>query len=227
MHTMNRQKGKTALILLVAVLCVIVLLGIRGTRKTIDKTVPARVYEDNGTTYAPSSITISGTLKKTWSSTSFVGTFAMDGYEPSCRDGVEAKINWGDNEYPILTFFYAGNFSQLDVKSIDLLSVQLVYGDPVETRGKWGDKYYRSINPLPPSLSIQGNILSVDFMNALENLTITITDEQGTVIMEDNISGETGECITIILNNESTGRFYVKLEHQLGWLMGEFIIQNN
>ena len=117
---MNRQKGKTALILLVAVLCAIVLLGIRGTRKTIDKTVPARVYEDNGTTYAPSSITISGTLKKTWSSTSFVGTFAMDGYEPSCRDGVEAKINWGDNEYPILTFFYAGNFSQLDVESIDI-----------------------------------------------------------------------------------------------------------
>ena len=94
---MNRQKGKTALILLLAILCAIVLLGIRGTRKTIDKTVPARVYEDNGTTYAPSSITISGTLRKTWSSTSFVGTFAMDA--PSCRDGVEARINWGDNEY--------------------------------------------------------------------------------------------------------------------------------
>ena len=117
---MNRKKRKPALILLVAVLCAIVLLGIRGTRKTIDKTVPARVCEDNRTTYAPSSITISGTLKKTWSSTSFVGTFAMDGYEPSCRDGVEARINWGDNEYPILTFFYAGNFSQLDVKSIDI-----------------------------------------------------------------------------------------------------------
>lgn len=117
---MNRQKGKTALILLLAILCAIILLGIRGTQKTIDKTVPTRVCEDNGTTYAPSSITISGTLKKTWSSTSFVGTFAMDGYEPSCRDGVEAKINWGDNEYPILTFFYAGNFSPLDVKSIDI-----------------------------------------------------------------------------------------------------------
>ena len=117
---MNRKKRKTALILLVAVLCAIVLLGIRGTRKTIDKTVPVRVYEDNSTTYTPSSITISGTLKKTWSSTNFVGTFAMDGYEPSCRDGVEAKINWGDNEYPILTFFYAGAFSQLDVKRIDI-----------------------------------------------------------------------------------------------------------
>ena len=44
---MNRKKRKTALILLVAVLCAIVLLGIRGTRKTIDKTVPVRVYEDN------------------------------------------------------------------------------------------------------------------------------------------------------------------------------------
>ena len=44
----------------------------------------------------------------------------MESYEPSCRDGAEAKINWGDNEYPILTFFYAGNFSQLDVKSIDI-----------------------------------------------------------------------------------------------------------
>lgn len=117
---MNRKKRKTAFVLLAAVLCAIILLGIRGTRKTIDKTVPTRVCEDNRMTYTPSSITISGTLKKAWSSTSFVGTFAMDGYEPSCRDGVEAKINWGDNEYPILTFFYAGNFSQLDVKSIDI-----------------------------------------------------------------------------------------------------------
>ena len=66
-----------------------------GREKTIDKTVPVRVYEDNSTTYTPSSITISGTLKKTWSSTNFVGTFAMENYEPSCRDGVEAKINWG------------------------------------------------------------------------------------------------------------------------------------
>ena len=37
---MNRKKRKTALILLLASLCVIVLLGIRGTRKTIDKAVP-------------------------------------------------------------------------------------------------------------------------------------------------------------------------------------------
>ena len=117
---MNLKKRKTAFVLLAAVLCAIILFGIRGTRKTIGKTVPARVYEDNSTTYAPSSITISGTLKKAWSSTSFVGTFAMESYEPSCKDGAEAKINWVDNEYPILTFFYAGDFSPLDVESIDI-----------------------------------------------------------------------------------------------------------
>ncbi len=117
---MNRKKRKTAFVLLAAVLCAIVLFGIRGTRKTIDKTVPAKVCEDNRTTYTPSSITISGTLKKAWSSTSFVGTFAMESYEPSCKDGAEAKINWVDNEYPILTFFYAGDFSPLDVESIDI-----------------------------------------------------------------------------------------------------------
>ena len=117
---MNRKKRKPALFLLVAVLYAIVLLGIRGTRKTIGKTVPEKVCEDNRTTYTPSSITISGTLRKTWSSTSFVVTFAMESYEPSCKDGAEAKINWADNEYPILTFFYAGDFSPLDVESIDI-----------------------------------------------------------------------------------------------------------
>ena len=92
---MNCKKRKTAFVLLAAVLCAIVLFGIRGTRKTIDKTVPVRVYEDNSTTYAPSSITISGTLKKTWSSTSFVGTFAMESYEPRAETASKPRSTGG------------------------------------------------------------------------------------------------------------------------------------
>ena len=61
-----------------------------------------------------------GNLKKTLFSTSFVGTFAIECYEPSCRDGVEAKIEWDDPDCPLITFFYAGNFSQLDVQTIDI-----------------------------------------------------------------------------------------------------------
>lgn len=117
---MNRQKGKTALILLVAVLCAIVLLGIRGTRKTIDKTVPARVYEDNSTTYATSSITISGHAQKDVVLHQLCRDLCHGRLRALVQRRRRSQDQLGDNEYPILTFFYAGNFSQLDVKSIDI-----------------------------------------------------------------------------------------------------------
>ena len=39
---------------------------------------------------------------------------------PRAETAQKPRSTGGDNEYPILTFFYAGNFSQLDVKSIDI-----------------------------------------------------------------------------------------------------------
>ena len=44
----------------------------------------------------------------------------MENYEPSCRDGVEAKIEWLDNDYQSIGFYHAGNFSLLDVNMIDI-----------------------------------------------------------------------------------------------------------
>lgn len=44
----------------------------------------------------------------------------MKYYEPSCRDGVEAKIEWHSNDYQDITFFYAGDFSRFDVEMIDI-----------------------------------------------------------------------------------------------------------
>lgn len=77
------------------------------------------VYEGDDWSAITSSIKISGNLKKTLFSTSFVGTFAIDYYELSCRDGVEAKIDW-QGGYQNLQFYYAGNFSSFDVKMIDV-----------------------------------------------------------------------------------------------------------
>ena len=113
------KSGRAKLILAVAAaFCIVAaLISIHGINKTIDRTVPVKVYEDNGYSYTSSYITILGNLKKTLFSTSFVGTFAIECYEPSCRDGVEAKIEWDDPDCPLITFFYAGNFSQLDVQS--------------------------------------------------------------------------------------------------------------
>ena len=78
------------------------------------------VYEDDDWSNITSSIKIAGNLRKTLFSTSFVGTFAIEYYEPSCRDGVEVKIDWQGNDYQNISFYYAGNFSRLDVQKIDI-----------------------------------------------------------------------------------------------------------
>lgn len=116
-------KSRQARLILVvaAAFCVMAaLIGIHGTNETIDRTVSVKVYEDNGYSYTSSHITIYGNLKKTLFSTSFVGTFAIEYYEPSCKDGVEARIKWDASDCPLITFFYAGNFLQLDVQTIDI-----------------------------------------------------------------------------------------------------------
>lgn len=110
------------MILATAVLALLVFawLGTYGINRTIEKTISVDVYGDNDWSYATSFITISGNLKRTLFSTSFVGTFAMECYKPSCRDGVEAKIKWQDKDCQSITFFYAGAFSRLDVEMLQI-----------------------------------------------------------------------------------------------------------
>ena len=79
-------------------------LGTYGINKTIDKTISVDVYEDDDWSNITSSIKIAGNLRKTLFSTSFVGTFAIEYYEPSCRDGVEVKIDWQGNDYQNISF---------------------------------------------------------------------------------------------------------------------------
>lgn len=91
-----------------------------GINKTIDKTISVDVYKNDDRSGITSSIKISGNLRKTLFSTNYVGTFAINYYEPSCRDGVEAKIDWQSNNYQNISFYYAGDFSRLDVERIDI-----------------------------------------------------------------------------------------------------------
>lgn len=116
------KRNKTKVILAVAL--VLVLFGgwfcVHGINKTIEQTISVDVYEDSDWTSVTSSIKISGNLRKTLFSTNFVGTFAIENYEPSCRDGVEAKIEWNNNDYQSIIFYYAGDSSLLDIKMIDI-----------------------------------------------------------------------------------------------------------
>ena len=87
-----KNKHVKLFFLVVGVLILIVVwLSTYGINKTIDRTINADVYEDDNWSSIASSIEISGNLKKTLFSTSFVGTFAIEYYEPSCRNGVQAK----------------------------------------------------------------------------------------------------------------------------------------
>ena len=101
-------------------LFIVVWLSVYGINNAIDKTICVDVYENGGGTTTASSIKISGNLKKKLFSSSFVGVFAIDCYEPSCRDGAEAKINWQGDNYQNISFYYAGNFSCLDIKKITI-----------------------------------------------------------------------------------------------------------
>ena len=106
-----------------------------------------------------------------------------------------------------------------------LFSPLSVYGDNVPTKGKWHDDYYRSVTP--PTVFIDGNLLSIHFIDALDDLTVQVVNEQGGILYNEVVSGEAGECVSISLDQAGTGCFYVVLEHRLGQLTGEFIIQNN
>ena len=105
-------------------------------------------------------------------------------------------------------------------------SISLAYGDDIPTQGRWDDEDYRSITALPPTLSINNNVLSIEFKDALDNLTIHITDENGNIIYENILSGAMGDIIDIPIDGMQTGAYQVILSHKLGWLTGEFEIRS-
>ena len=108
-----------------------------------------------------------------------------------------------------------------------LFSPLSVYGDNVPTKGEWHDDYYRSVTPAPPSVSNNGNLLSIHFIDALDDLTVLVVNEQGAILFNEVVCGEAGECVSISLDQAGSGCFYLVLEHRLGQLTGDFIIQNN
>ena len=100
-----------------------------------------------------------------------------------------------------------------------------VLGDNIPTEGKWRDEYYRSADaPLPPVASIEGDILSLDFEDALSNLTVCVMNDRGVKIYEDVVSSEAGGTYSFSLAGETSGQYQVVLLHQLGHLTGNFTL---
>lgn len=105
-----------------------------------------------------------------------------------------------------------------------MFCVQSIYADRIPTKGKWGPEDVRSIFPAPPTASIEGTNLTVEFAHPLSNLTVKVTDNTGVVVYEENISVSTPQSYTIPLSVQS-GEYTLSLIHSYGFLTGSFVIE--
>jgi hypothetical protein len=114
------MKKKSIAIGIALVIVAVVVALMSFTNKPVEKTVAVNVYK-GGEVVETSTIRIAGNIKNSFltSECSFVGTFAIEYCENLCRDGVEAKIEWGDG-YQSILFFYAGDFTNFNVSKIEI-----------------------------------------------------------------------------------------------------------
>ena len=100
-----------------------------------------------------------------------------------------------------------------------LFLIQPVLGDIIPTEGAWDDEYYRSVNTnRPPVVSIEGDILSLSFEDALSNLTVCVMNDKGVKVYEDVVSSEAGgTCIAVRLVSRTTITVYATAITERPW----------
>lgn len=105
-----------------------------------------------------------------------------------------------------------------------IFCTQLAFCDRVLVAGHWGEKDIRSAVPAPPNASIESNVLTVTFITALSDLTVTVTDDAtGEEVYKGCISSQAGNY-PIVLDADN-GNYTLTLTHKLGHLSGTFAIK--
>lgn len=92
--------------------------------KEIDRTIPARIYED-GAVIGETALSLKGekTRYLFGRENSYNGTFAIGCYERSCRDGALASVTWEkEMNYQRLHWFYKGDLPLWDTVSSILIN---------------------------------------------------------------------------------------------------------
>ena len=134
---MKLMQKKTKIIILFVFLLFaasMLLLGRVGTAKRMEKIVNVTVLTNDSTPAIPSTITIDGTLKRTYlpSASSFEGTFAVEYIERTCRTGSKALISWSNGQ-PSFAIMDSGTFSLVPVNSIEIdgkmENIRIVFSD--------------------------------------------------------------------------------------------------
>lgn len=100
---------------------------------------------------------------------------------------------------------------------------QTALSDDVHVKGKWGDDRIRTIFSEVPEAFIDGNVLSVYCADALSDLTITVTDTEGNIILKECVTVFSGGTVSFVLD-ETPGTYQIHLNHEYGYLLGEFVL---
>ncbi len=114
--------GKKVRIIVTCIVIIGVLVayfGIFGLNTKISKTIPVYIHKDGKVCGEKTHVLVVGNQNRKFGSATFVGTFAIPGYDLSCRDGAEAKIRWYGN-YADIQYYYAGDFLHPDVEKFEL-----------------------------------------------------------------------------------------------------------
>lgn len=100
---------------------------------------------------------------------------------------------------------------------------QVALSDSVHVKGRWGDDRIRTIFPKAPEVSIDGNELSVYCVDVLSDLTITVIDAEGNIILKECVTIPSGETVRFTLD-EAAGMYQICLDHAYGSLQGTFVL---
>lgn len=100
-----------------------------------------------------------------------------------------------------------------------------VYADNIPIEGEWDTgKPPRSLIPMKPTASLEGNIITIGFSDALLDLIVTVSDNSGLVCFQETISSESNSIYQLPYSLQE-GEYTLSLTHRYGSLIGFFEVE--
>lgn len=101
--------------------------------------------------------------------------------------------------------------------------IQLAARERIPTEGEWHEKGNRSVTIMPPTAFIDGNIVSLEFVAAIPDLQLVITDADGIIYYQEVIYAEVGDYE--IPYEIPEGEYTLLISYSRGYLKGSFTVE--
>lgn len=103
------------------------------------------------------------------------------------------------------------------------VSVNVYAKEKIPVKGDWGNEKKRPLTSACPVVYIDGNVLSIYLEDALLDLTVIITDNNGNIVYQNCISTTNNYETCYILLPSNVNSFQIQLiHHTYGYLIGYY-----